>query len=498
MAIATAARAHLRPQIRPRSLDLKRSLMLRVAGVALCCFLVAAALAVYGTYREIRQANEAVADLLARHLQVQLWRIDASLDLPGRFPDWDAVGDRIQGAGQCIQLVDGNGSVTRSGCVGTEHHVPALPAALSALGTWLLGVRADSARPIVHRERAYGTLVVTTDTAVVLAAVWKDVSRLLALTALLVGAICLLQYVAVGRALRPTKDVLVGLDRLARDDLTCRLPSFRLIELQRISEVFNALATALDRTRRERTQLAIRLVDGQEQERRRLARELHDELGQTLSAIGAGAASIKATAEAECPALVAEADRLVHTAMATMRSLRRTLETLRPPEIDDFGLAASLAALARDQERQAGGKLQIRLDADADLQGLPPTAAAHVYRIVQEGLTNIAKHAHASRARVTLAVHPAASEQVRSHARWLALTIEDDGRSGAGDGAAAYGNALDHGLGHGLGNGSGNGLGLIGMRERAMALGGRLDVIREDGGFKLLAMIPLAAAETVQ
>jgi two-component system, NarL family, sensor histidine kinase UhpB len=489
MAMPAAARAHLEP----RSLDLKRSLMLRVSGVALCCFLVAAALAVYGTYRDIRQANEAAADVVARHLEMQLWRIEASIDVPARFPDWDAVIDRIQGAGQCIHFADANGSVRRSGCVGTERHAAALPPGLSSLGTWLLGTRADSSRPVANRGRAYGTLVVTTDTAVVLAAVWKDVSRLLGLTALLVGAICLLQYVAVGRALRPTRDILVGLDRLARDDLTCRLPSFRLIELQRISEVFNALAAALDRTRHERTQLATRLVDGQEQERRRLARELHDELAQTLSAIGAGAASIKATAEAECPALVEEADRLVHTTMATMRSLRRTLETLRPPEIDDFGLAASLAALARDQERRTGGKLQIRLDADDGLRSLPPTAAAHVYRIVQEGLTNIAKHAHASQARVALEIHPGASGQARPHARWLALTIEDDGCGGAGHGTAADG----HGPGSGSCNGSGNRLGLIGMRERAMALGGQLDVIREDGGFKLQAVIPLAGAETV-
>ena len=140
----------------------------------------------------------------------------------------------------------------------------------------------------------------TTETAAVLAAIWKVVSGLLGLTALVIGAICLLQFVAISRALRPTKEILAGLDRLARGDLSCRLPSFRLVELQRISEVFNTLAAKLDRTTRERTALAARLVDGQEQERRHLARELHDELAQNLSAIGA-AASIKATAETECP-----------------------------------------------------------------------------------------------------------------------------------------------------------------------------------------------------
>ncbi len=75
---------------------------------------------------------------------------------------------------------------------------------------------------------------------------------MLGLTALVIGAICILQYGAISRALRPTKDILAGLDRLARGDLSCRLPHFRLIELQRISEVFNTLAASLDRTTREK------------------------------------------------------------------------------------------------------------------------------------------------------------------------------------------------------------------------------------------------------
>jgi len=284
--------------------------------------------------------------------------------------------------------------------------------------------------------------------------------------------------VAISRALRPTKDILAGLDKLTQGDLSCRLPRFRLIELQRISEVFNTLAASLDRTTRERTALAARLVDGQEQERRHLARELHDELAQSLSAMSALAASIKATAEAECPALVPEASNLAQTSMSLMRSLRNTLQTLRPPEIDDFGLAASLSDLARDQERRAGGKLTIALAIDGDLQGLPPTSASHVYRIVQEGLTNIGKHANASRARIDLGIRPEPREQAASCRRWLELTIEDDGHG-----------AIDR-----RGGTAGDGFGLIGMRERVMALGGQLDVIDLEGrGFKLHAMIPFEA-----
>ena len=161
--------------------------------------------------------------------------------------------------------------------------------------------------------------------------------------------------------------------------------------------------------------------------------------------------------------------------MAVMRALRTTLRTLRPPEIDDFGLAASLSSLARDHERLAGGGLKISLEINGDLRALPPTAASHVYRIVQEGLTNINKHAHAGQARVALGFRPEAGEPTTAQRRWLALTIEDDGGGAADNGMPA----------------EGNGLGLIGMRERVMALGGQLDIIDlGDRGFRLHAMIP--------
>jgi signal transduction histidine kinase len=191
--------------------------------------------------------------------------------------------------------------------------------------------------------------------------------------------------------------------------------------------------------------------------------------------MNAVAASIKATAEAECPALVPEARNLSRISMAVMRVLRTTLRSLRPPEIDDFGLAASLAVLARDYEQLAGGGLKISLEISGDLGALPPTAASHVYRIVQEGLTNINKHAHGARARVDLGFRPEAADPNTSERRWLTLTIENEGRGAADRGMAA----------------EGNGFGLIGMRERVTALGGQLDILDlGDRGFRLHAMIP--------
>ena len=125
--------------------------------------------------------------------------------------------------------------------------------------------------------------------------------------------------------------------------------------------------------------------------------------------------------------------------MALMRlPLRTTLQNLRAEEIEVLRLTASLAALARDQERGVG-RLTIALELDGDLHGLPPTAASHVCRIVQEGLTNIGKHADARRAQMALELRPALPDQAASPRRWLALTIENDGCDATGADTAVAG-----------------------------------------------------------
>ena len=87
------------------SLNLKSSLTLRVVAVALFCFVIAAAFALFGTYRDVRQLNEHVADVLVRQLQIQLSRIETGRDVAARFPDLDAVTQALQSAGQCVQYV---------------------------------------------------------------------------------------------------------------------------------------------------------------------------------------------------------------------------------------------------------------------------------------------------------------------------------------------------------------------------------------------------------
>ena len=117
------------------------------------------------------------------------------------------------------------------------------------------------------------------------------------------AALCVAVYAVLARALRPTQAIGAGLRQLAANDLSARLPRFDLAELSVISDVFNSLAERLQTALAERNALTRKLIEVQDEERRHLARELHDEFGQSLSAIAAQAASAAHTAERECPPL---------------------------------------------------------------------------------------------------------------------------------------------------------------------------------------------------
>jgi hypothetical protein len=197
-------------------LDLKTSLMLRLVVGALACFFIAAGLALFGTYRDVRQVNARVAEMLVRRLQIQLSHIESGIDATTRFPDFDLVSEHLQSAGQCVQYVGPDGSIVRSSCIGFNRDIGTPPAWFGAISSWIPAPQADVVRPISHRDKPYGSVVVTTERAAVFAAIWKEVSGMLGLTALVIGAICILQYRAISEVLHPTKDILAGLAALFR------------------------------------------------------------------------------------------------------------------------------------------------------------------------------------------------------------------------------------------------------------------------------------------
>ena len=249
--------------------------------------------------------------------------------------------------------------------------------------------------------------------------------------------------------------LIIAHDKLGSD------PRFGDADL-RLAEQFAARAAiAVDLSRRVQRDALRRVVAGQELERQRLARELHDETGQALTSILLG---LKAVEDASTIEKVrAGANELRELVVATLQDVRRLAVELRPKALDDFGLAAALERLTHTFSEATG--IEVQLEAALGEERLPGEVETTLYRIVQEALTNIVKHAGARKVSILLTRRGGAA----------AAVIEDDGRGF--DPAAVQE----------------DGLGVLGMRERVALLEGKLTVESSpETGTTLVAEVPLA------
>ena len=237
-----------------------------------------------------------------------------------------------------------------------------------------------------------------------------------------------------------------------------------LLFLRRLLRPTEADARRLAATTQElaENREVMRLIEaGIEQERKRLARELHDELGQSVTAIRLIATSISRSSEA--PGVTQGAGKVNEIAAGLYDSVHRIVRELRPAVLEQPDLAAALADLEREW-RIRHPDIDLSMVLEGDLGDLGEELTLAVFRCVQEALTNVLKHAGATRVRLAVAQREGRLEAI----------IEDDGQGGP----------------TGL---AGSGHGLVGMRERVATLGGSLKTgMRPEGGFRVSIVLPLA------
>lgn len=258
-----------------------------------------------------------------------------------------------------------------------------------------------------------------------LALVWRSLAPLERLTALMDGV-----------------DLLRPKDRLKEEGPT---------EVRRIVAGFNDMLARLEAERRESGRRALAAQEG---ERKRVAQELHDEVGQSLTAV---MLQVGRLAKRAPPELAAELEEAQEETRGTLDEVRRLARDLRPDVLDDLGLTAALTALGTSFGERTG--LRVERHFDAELPQLHPDAELVLYRVAQESLSNVARHAGASRVELRLD---------RSE-RGVRLFVRDDG--------------------HGL-NGARPGSGILGMRERALLIGGDFAIESPARGVEVRLEVP--------
>lgn len=269
-------------------------------------------------------------------------------------------------------------------------------------------------------------------------------------------------------ALRPLADLGETATRVQQGEIDARAPYSPVAdrELTQLTWTFNGMLDSLGMYRRRLREIAARALNAEEAERKRIARELHDETAQTLAALLIRLRLARDAADKESrDALLDDVKREISHALD---GVRRFARGLRPPALDELGLVPAIESHIRMLQEASG--LEITLDAEPIGGLLSAEAELALYRIVQEALSNAIRHAEAAHATVT----------IRRYDDHVAASIEDDGRGFSPEQTMAEPNG---------------GLGLFGMKERAGYIGGRLEIHSRPGkGTRVEIEIPFADA----
>jgi two-component system, NarL family, sensor histidine kinase UhpB len=288
-------------------------------------------------------------------------------------------------------------------------------------------------------------------------------------------AALIVNFVLLRAAFAPLYGVLATIRAVEAGDLEARAAARHDdADALALARAFNAM---LDRLALARDETAARVLRAQEEERRRLALELHDQTGQSLTALTLHAEALvqrlsseRSEAAAQARIQASQVSALAQQTLAEVQALSRQL---RPSMLDDLGLPAALRWLADDADERLGVQAQVRTEVS---ERLPSEVEIALYRIAQESLTNAVRHGRACHVRIAL----------RRREESVTLTVADDG---IGSASSRDGHIPP----------ASGGLGLAGMRERVHPLGGRVVVRSQPGhGWVVRAVVPLDTAARAQ
>jgi two-component system sensor histidine kinase UhpB len=334
-------------------------------------------------------------------------------------------------------------------------------------------VRTSVSVPIsIHGKAA--ALVITSIPNDEIAEIWDGILTQVEVGSAVALALFLITMIVVGRALAPLHELSQAMASIESGSYNVHIEPGGAPELAAICSRLNHLAATLGEAVEEKRQLAERAVSLQDLEREEIARELHDEFGPYLFALRVHAGALMRLAKASAP----DADGLRKHGGAILEQVhelqqftRRILERLRPVGLAELGLREALSALSR-LWNDSHPDVAIETTISHALGETGETAELTIYRVVQESLTNVFRHARATAVNVSIepAERPAGAQGSRDYAL---VRVCDNGR--------------------GLKPGQKFGLGLTGMRERILALGGTLTVASGEGGVVIEAMVPTQA-----
>ena len=295
---------------------------------------------------------------------------------------------------------------------------------------------------------------------------WIETRNILIFLSIFIILVNILIYIAIGLYLSPVEKILDGLSGIKKGNYKLKLPHFRLPELEKISQQFNHMTQVLLETKARNQLLTKRSLEIQEEERRNLSQELHDELGQTITAIKAVAVSISNKTTLEKRYINSSVKTIVEYSDHVYQVAKNMMHRLRPSVLDEFGLVKALQNMIDEWNDN-----QDNIFCDFTFLNVPTDLSEslkiNIYRIVQESLTNILKHSNASQVTVVI------KKDRLDNTERINLKIEDNGIGIDQDKIIP-------------------GFGLLGMKERVEMNGGIFEFESSTGnGVKINIFVPI-------
>ena len=320
----------------------------------------------------------------------------------------------------------------------------------------VLSPGADEQFPILLHGKRIGDFVVMPDPSADIHEKWVTFIGIVSSAVVLALLTSMVVYFTVGMSLTPIYQLSEGLASLRDGHYETRIPPAGPPEFHLSVMSLNELADTLSQLHEQNRTLLRRIVSIQDEERNELSRELHDEIGPLLFAVRANAGAIKdGLSDQQNPeALV----RLLDAALSLQKVHRSILERLRPMHLKELGLVESIKSLIRDADQISS--LTHTLAIDPSIETVDETTGRTIYRVIQEALTNVMRHSHATH--IDLAIS--------ATSKGISIRFSDDGV--------------------GFTDPPRMGRGLTGMRERLRALGGTLSIGREQNQTVLRSLLP--------
>jgi signal transduction histidine kinase len=366
-------------------------------------------------------------------------------------PTLDAFADGI-GKGDTIQYRKADASVSK----------PKIRLNADAVPAWFVGLlripNLATAHPIIVGEKHVGDILFVPDLTPDLNEKWLGFLAIVLSGSVLLMLAAISAYLTTTLALRPLEQLGAGLARMQQGDFESTIPLLGPPEIRKSCEEANQLARKLKRLAQDNRGMLRKLVSLQDDEREEIAKELHDELGPLLFAIRANAIALSGSSkDPESPS-----NQLLEAAAAVQHVSRRILEGLSPLYLEELGLEKSIETLLQNAH-SALPSVATSAEVDPHLDSLDHLMSQTIYRVIQEAITNVIKHAQAT----TLNVVATMRDQA------VTIEVSDDG-IGFPDNVSL-------------------GRGLTGMSDRSRALDGKLDLLREGGRTVVRCWLPLAS-----